>query len=136
MRLRHVFDRGRLIIADLGPFNRILVQVAGKNLNLPEVHKLGEDHRDGIRLLSRGTGGAPAFQPRTAAEQLRDDLVRQHFPSLRIPVKLGHIDGHLIQKLGVKGGIGGESLKKVAKALVAPALPETGQPPLHLGFLI
>ena len=94
-------------------------------------------HHQGIRLVSRRAGSAPDFQvPAKSLNQLRNRLLLHHFPLIRVPVELRHINRDVIDELFELPLI----RPQAHYILVVPLYPVLGNQivdtALHLAFLV
>ena len=98
--IRHTCDT--LLIVESHPrrIDHLLVNVGRNHLDVCKRQVSGQCHYQRIRLISGRAGSTPDFQILAKLlNQLREHLILQNLPLIRIAVKLRHIDGQEIDKL-------------------------------------
>jgi hypothetical protein len=93
------------IAADAGDLQRVLVDVAGEDLQPGRAvrfrHALAQQHRDRVGLLARGAGRHPYAHRVVGAlafEQLRDHLPLQRLEGRRVAEEVGDADQQVLEQ--------------------------------------
>src|SRR5439155_9471677 len=104
---RHLLELLRAVarLARLG--EGVVVDVGRVDLHAPLeprlAERLGQQHRDRVRLLARGAARGPDAKRRLVlafVEQARDDLVRDDLPGLGVAEEAGDVDQDRVEELG------------------------------------
>ncbi len=109
-----------------GPAERPLVDVGGVDLDpvaeRPDADRLGQDHRQRVRLLARGAAGAPEPDRPVgglARDQAGDDLLGHRLPRPRVAEEGRHVDQDRVEEVRELVGVDLQVVDVVGVALHA-----------------